>query len=125
MWLIHIDGQTVESDDFLIEDLEQIEKATGVPWSISNPLKEIKVAKAFLATAMLRIGKSNEEVAAALKTVTLGTIKNAFDYKPDDAASEGGDPLGRSAKTTRGSSRGRPLKGGSRPLPDESESVTS
>ena len=127
-WLVRWDNVEMSSDDFLIEDLESVEKATGVPWSVANPLREIKVARAFLAVALLRAGKSESEVAAALGKVTLGTLKTAFDYKPDDQATEGGAPLAprdHLAKTSPDSSRGRRPRAGHPAKPVGNESATS
>ena len=119
-WLIRWDDVEMSSDDMLIEDLENVEKSTGSPWSVANPLRDIKVARAFLAVAMLRSGKTEEQVADALGKITLATLKTAFDWKPDDeATTEGSAPLDRPARTSRRSSPGRPLKGGSRPIPDD------
>jgi hypothetical protein len=129
MWVIRVGDVEVLSDDFLIEDLEAVEKTSGVPWSIANPLREIKVARAFLAVAMVRQGKSDREVEAELRTLTLRTLKNTFDYRADedeDTTEDDADPLPPSPlRTSRKSSRGRPVKGGSRPLHDVSESETS
>lgn len=130
MWIIRVGDDEITSDDFLIEDLETIEKATDTPWSIANPLKDIKVARAFIAVAMVRQGKTDREVTAEMKTLTLRTLKKTFDYKPDDAAvvdsEEDADPLARPAKTGRGSRRGpRPLAGGSRPISESNDLETS
>ena len=130
MWLIKVGDKTVESDDFTIGDLEEIEKATATPWSIANPLRDIKVARAFLATAMLREGVADREVEQALRTITLRSLKNTFAFKPDDedepeVRSEEDDPLDRPARTSRASSRGRATKGGSRARPDENVSEMS
>jgi hypothetical protein len=128
-WIIRVGDEEITSDDFLIEDLEQIEKATDTAWSIANPLRHIAVAKAFLAVAMLRLGKTDREVATALKAVTLKQLKSTFDYKPDDEAvvesEEDADPLDRPAKIGRGSRRGRPISGGSHPISESKESETS
>ena len=128
MWIIRVGDEKVESDDFLIEDLEAIEKAGGSPWSIANPLRDIKVARAFLAVAMLRQGKTDRETEAELKKMTLKTLKGTFEYRSDDdvpGEDESEDPLDRPVRISRGSSRGRPVKGGSRPLPAENVSETS
>jgi ribosomal protein S18 acetylase RimI-like enzyme len=129
MWLIHVNGETLESDDFLVSDLEAIEKATGIPWSIANPVKNISVAKAFLAVALKRQGRSDRDVATELGVLTLRSLKTTFDYKPDDIDAEVVDPdplpTASPPSTGRKSSRGRPISGGSRPIPDESDSVTS
>lgn len=126
-WLVRWDDVELNSDEFLIEDLESVEKSTGVPWSVCNPFREVKVARAFLAVALLRAGKTENEVADALGRVTLGTLKSAFDYKPDDEM-EGRAPLAprdHLVRTSPASSPGRRPKGGSRPKREGNESVTS
>lgn len=127
MWLITIDGVVTESDDFLVDDLEKIEKATKTPWSTANPYRDIGVAKAFMAVALQRQGKSDREVADYLKTVTLKTLKGVFDYRSDDDDDGEGsaDPTKKSAPTGRASRRGRPITGGSRPISDDNVSAMS
>jgi hypothetical protein len=120
-WLIRHNGVQFSSDDFTIEDLGEIEKATGTAWSIANPIREIKQARAFLATAMLRSGRSEAEVEAMLNQITLRSLKNAFEYVADedaDAAPEEideADPLPAPSLITPGSSHGASDKGGPRP----------
>jgi hypothetical protein len=127
-WIIKWQGQEFSSDDFLLEDLAEVEKSTGTPWSTANPYREVSVAKAFLAVAMLRQGASEKEVVEELKKVTLKTLKTSFVYyaDEDEGPPEEVDPSARSrAKTGRSSSRGRPVKGGSRPIQESSASETS
>jgi len=71
------------SDDFLLDDMEEIEKATGVPWSIANPLREARVARAFLAAALERSGRSEQEIVTTLRMLTLKKLRVAFEYLPD------------------------------------------
>ena len=68
-WLIKVDGIQFSSDDFLIEDVGSIEKASGTSWYIANPLVEVPVARAFLAAAMLRSGRPSDVVEKTLKEV--------------------------------------------------------
>ena len=106
-WVIRIPGGTsVNSDDFTIEDLGEIEKATGESWAIANPLRSVAVAKGFLAAAMLRAGKSPAEVETALTLVRLKQLKNAFTYVDDEDGGEEEevDPSGSSPSRTTGSS---------------------
>jgi hypothetical protein len=86
-WLIRIpDGPVVESDDFTLDDLDRIEKETGTYWSIMNPLRESKVARAFLRTAYRRADMD----PAGVDTLTMRTLKGMFEYIED--ASAGDDP---------------------------------
>ena len=115
-WLIRHNGVEASSDDFLIDDLAQIEKSTGTPWSVANPWRDVKVARAFLAAAMLRAGRGEEEVATALSLLTLKQLKTVFKWVDDDEPPAGEDgqeaPLDRPSPTSRGSSSGEPARAG-------------
>ena len=129
-WIIRWEETEISSDDFLIEDLESIEKATGQPWSILNPYRDVKVAKAFLAVALLRAGKNEQQIELALRVVSLGTLKTTFDYKPDDEVEVVQDetPTKRRkphARTSRASSLSESATAGSPTTPGNSDSVTS
>lgn len=118
-WIIKWDGHEMSSDDFLIGDLESIEKATGTPWSVCNVFKDVKVAKAFLAVAMLRQGESEAEVVAALDAVTLRTLKSAFEWRADEEEEhEEPDPSAPNpSSTSPGSSTGAIDQAGSPATP--------
>lgn len=129
-WLIRHNGVEFSSDDFLIEDLQTIEESTGTPWSIANPVREIKVARAFLAVAMLRSGRSEAEVEAMLANITLKALRAAFELVPDTMAdvvgSDAVDPSPPNRNpTTPGSSSGRTGKGGRPRKRASSASATS
>lgn len=83
-WLIKVDGVEFPSDDFLISDVGDIEKASGTSWYICNPLVEIPVARAFLAAALIRSGRTPDVVEKVLATMTLKQLAGAFTYLPDD-----------------------------------------
>lgn len=112
MWIIKHNGTEFSSDDFLIEDLENVERATGSPWSTANPLRDVKTARAFLAVAMLRQGSPNAEVETALKLITLKSLKNAFEFKSDDEEEghEDADPSPDLPETSGRVSRSGPRK---------------
>lgn len=79
-WVIQIpDGPKVESDDFTLDDLDKIEKQTGTFWSVMNPLRESKVARAFLQTAYTHAGLDPADV----DNLTMKTLKSMFDFVPD------------------------------------------
>ena len=124
-WIIRIpDGPEVESDDFLLDDLDRIERESGIFWSVANPLREAKVARAFLKAAYRRAGL-DEDLVDSLR---MGQIKSVFRYRPDERA--GGDaetptkaPRGRKRKPSSG---GAPNgTGGPRPSPEPSGTATS
>ena len=116
-WLIRVDDETaVDSDDFTLSDLIEIEKESEVPWSTSNPLREVRVAKAFIRAALRKSGRNPREV----DEWTLRRIKKVFDWRSDvegdDEQQEGGaaplkdssDPGSSSGGS--GASTGRPKK---------------
>ena len=129
-WIIRVDGIEFPSDDFLIEDVGAIEKASGTSWYIANPLVEVAVARAFLAAAMLRSGRPPEVVEKALTTLTLAQLKRAFTFVPDDDEAGGEveevDPSDRNpSPTTPSSSHGGPdATTGPPPSPANSDSAT-
>lgn len=105
-WLITWDGKQYESDDFLLDDLDAIEKATGEPWSVSNPLRHAKTAKEFLRVVLRVAGEPDDRIDG----LTLRDIKAAFDYRPDAPLGGGGDGDGDDEapldQSSGGSSRG-------------------
>ena len=113
-WRIVFDGSQVVSDELTVGELEAVEKAAGAPWSLLNPLKSVQQAKAFLGVLMVRSGLTDEQMTERVGRLTLGDIKEAFQYVPDDPAvavdgqGDGdGQDLGRPVPITRGSSSGR------------------
>lgn len=125
-WLIRHQGMEFSSDDFLIEDLGAVEKATGESWAIANPLRNVAVAKAFLAAAMLRTGRPEAEVESALTLVKLRQLKKAFTYVDDDGEEEDEevDPSAPTpSPTSVNSSTGAPPKGGRPPSPESNVSA--
>ena len=108
-WTVKLaDGFVFDSDDMTLDDLGRIEKDTGTPWSILNPWKDMKVAKAFLVVAMQANGAGQDEAYRAVDAMRLRDVKAMFDFRDDDekpATASGGDadPLDRSSRT---SSRG-------------------
>ena len=111
-WLIRVDGLEFASDDFLIEDVGSIEKASDVSWYIANPLTDVAVARAFLAAAMLRSGRSADVVEKVLTDLKLSALRRAFTFVPDDEDRETDEELDPSdpslSRTTGSSSPGGP-----------------
>ena len=81
-WLITVDGVKFNSDDMTVEELGEVEKISGVPWSIANPLREVTVAKAFVAVALLRV--DGDHAADKLAGLTLRDLKDAFEWVDDE-----------------------------------------
>jgi len=105
-WIMRVPGGEVSSDDFTLDELELVEKQTGTPWSISNPLRSVAVARAFLKVAVVKSGGSPQDV----DKYTLRELKNRFDFRADDdddeATGEGVDAPPPLARTSRESSSG-------------------
>ena len=124
-WIIRIPdgGPQISSDDFTLDQLDSIEKSTGTYWSIMNPLRESKVARAFLKAAYEMADRDPADV----DSLTMKSLKSMFDYI-DDAPSEGqgGPTKARKGQKRRSSSTGaRTGSSGPRVSPEPSGSVTS
>jgi hypothetical protein len=125
-WVIQIpDGPKVESDDFTLDDLDRIEKETGTFWSVMNPLRESKVARAFLKVAYTHADLD----PALVDGLTMKTLKGMFDFKADEPEEAEAVPLGRKAPKDRmrksSSAGARSASNGPQPSQGNNESVTS
>lgn len=105
-WIIEIGGGRVTSDDFTLEDLGDIEKATEQPWSLLNPLASIPVAREFLRVALRILGDGDPE--ATVQGLKAKELRSAFTFESDVPleGDEDADPLDRRSTSTRSSSRG-------------------
>lgn len=83
-WETHIGGSWRSSDDLTVGELESIEAATGTPWSLINPFRSMPVARAMLATWLVRDGKTDDEAKAEVSALTAKTLKNAFRFVDED-----------------------------------------
>ncbi len=87
-WKINFDGSSFEFDDFTIEELGAVEKIADITWSQIHPWRSILAAKAFLTVALMRQGLSDAEISERLQKLTLGEIKDAFEFVMDPIPSE-------------------------------------
>ena len=94
-WIVKWDGEEMSSDDLTMEELEAIEDMTGGSWSMLNPVRSVKDAKALLVVAMIRGGADKPDVEKRVRSLTVADIKDAFDWRADDA-----DPLAVVATST-------------------------
>lgn len=104
-WIVRWGGERVTSDDFTLDDLIALEKETGTPWSALNPLREIRIARAFLRVAINRTGGDPDDADRA----TLGRLKHVFEFEEDQpwpGGGEGSDDDGPLDLKARGSSPG-------------------
>jgi hypothetical protein len=109
-WLLLLeleDGQqlTASTDDLTLNELETAEKVAGVPWSVMNPLRSTKVARALLALLLIRqhLSSGMDQAAAEEKAlemagqVTGAQLSDAFTFQPPTGGQlpqleEGSDP---------------------------------
>lgn len=106
-WIVQWDGQRVSSDDFTLDDLIALEKETGTPWSALNPMREVKIARAFLRTAIKHSGGDPDEADKA----TLRRLKHVFEFEEDEpwpGDAEGAEDDAPLDLKGRGSSPGAP-----------------
>lgn len=108
-WTISFEGQEFSSDDLTIEELEAVEKVSGEPWSMLNPIRSVASAKALLSVALIRKGLTDEEVAEKLGSLTVKDFRSVFDWQTEEG--EPG-PLELAGKSTSASSSSGP-RGGS------------
>lgn len=124
-WRVRWEGFEIDSDDFTVAELGDIETTTGTSWALAIPWASVPVAKAFLAVAMLRAGLSQEQTAEELEKLTWRALKAAFS-RIDEADDGGGepDPLP-SSRSSAGSSRGGRGGAGRPRSPEPSAGATS
>lgn len=124
-WTMRLPGGrgAVESDDFTLDDLDRIERATGQPWSTLNPWRDAKTAREFIRTAYRHSGLTDAQADDATKRIALRHVKSLFEHRPDEPLAEGDDeedgggppvPLDRRRRST---STGAPPAGAGRPPP--------
>lgn len=83
-WQVRYEGANMLIDDLTWAEIESVEQATGVPWSMQNPFQSAAVAQAWLALLLVRQGKSDEEAREAVRAMTVRQFKGCFDRVPDD-----------------------------------------
>lgn len=93
-YVIRTTAGEINTDDFTLADLGWCEEQSGTPWSIQNPWKSIKVAKAMHRTALVRLGVAEADAEAATERLTLRQMKSMFQWREDEAADIAGDDAG-------------------------------
>jgi hypothetical protein len=84
-WRVHLDGfPDVTTDELTLDDIEQVEKVCGIPWSLINPLASAKEAKGMLALLLMRAGKPEDEALRAAGKTPLRQLAAAFSYELPD-----------------------------------------
>lgn len=111
-WVITFGGETYSTLDLTLDEVEALERISGEPWSLLNPIAKIGCAKAFLAVFMLRRGDDDEAIAKQLGALTLGEIVGAFEYVDDAASAPSGDGEGKGPDPTSAAVSLPPSSGG-------------
>jgi hypothetical protein len=116
----------VEDLDFTLDQMDTIERESGVFWVAAHPFKSAKVAKAYLRVAYRIHGLDPDEV----NTLTQRQMRGWLDYRPDDDDTPAGEAetptRARKGPKRRASSGGAPTAtAGPPPSPEPSASETS
>lgn len=82
---VTIDGESIITEDLTLDELVEIEKEAGEPWSfaIAAPLKTAASGRA-IATKLLARRYGPEEGAKRAGAMTFKQILDAFEHVPDD-----------------------------------------
>jgi len=79
-FIVRIPGQEeIDSADFTIDEVDQIERESEVFWILAHPWRQVKVARAFMRVAYQRHGM-DPKLADDLR---LRDLTKVFDYRPD------------------------------------------
>jgi hypothetical protein len=110
------------TDDMTLGELGEVEKASGVPWSLLNPWTNVAVAREFARIALSRQGLGAEAVDA----LAARDLKKAFDFVEDEPmpavdGEAGAAPLDLSSRSSSRGARGG--SGGGREKPAKSASA--
>lgn len=124
-FIIRIPGhEPVEDLDFTLDDMDLIERESGVFWVMASPFKSAKVAKAYLKVAYRHLGLDPK----AIDKLTQRDMRGWFDYEEDKEVPsvEAVPTKGRKAPTRRSSSSSVPTTtSGPQLLPENKLSATS
>lgn len=88
-WITQVGDFELDSDDLTLEELDQVEKATGVAWSLLNPWRDVNVAKEFIRIAYVRSGLEPAHAEAKANTLRGRDIRSAFDFRQDEPLGDG------------------------------------
>ncbi len=81
-WHVKLGEDEYASDELTLEEVEAIEKLSGVPWNELNPTASTTVARGMLAVFAMRDGKTNSQVKAWVNKLTYKEMKAAFRWEP-------------------------------------------
>ena len=116
-FIVKIPGQEeIDSADFAIDEVDQIEQETQVYWILAHPWRQVKVARAFMRVAYQRHGM-DPKLADDLR---LRDLTKVFDYRPDvdeeEPAEEETPTKPRRGRSQRNSSDSSPTNTSGPPL---------
>lgn len=83
-WETRVDGKWHSSDDLTLDELDVVEKASGIGWGFLNPIRNAATARTLLALWYVKEGRTDEEAKAAIAALTNKTLKVTFRYVDDD-----------------------------------------
>lgn len=97
------------TDHLLIDEAIAVEEASGEPWLLMNPFRNLKAAKAILV-AFLRRTRDEQQTAAIVAGLDLKQLLDMIDRVDDDrpASYEGGLPLEAKGEPGTSTSSGSP-----------------
>lgn len=84
-WNVTLDGRTYSSLDLTLDEVEAMERLSGIAWPLLNPTRNVAAAKAFLAVFMLRDGDSDDTIMDKLGGRTLGELVGAIEWVDEPA----------------------------------------
>lgn len=105
---MRVDGHApLSTNDLTLAEVEVVEGVSGVPWSLMNPLANIKVATGLLAVAAMHGGMVEREAIEYARSRPLEVLAGAFEFRvgddpPEPAEGGGGDDPPPSAATSSG-----------------------
>ena len=125
-FIIKIPGHPeVEDLDFTLDQMDMIERESGVFWVLASPFKSAKVAKAYLKAAYRMHGLDPDDV----DTLRQRDMRGWIDFRADESDAEAAPTTptkGRTARKRPASSVGAPTPTtGPPPSPGSNASETS
>jgi hypothetical protein len=91
------------TDDLTVDEIESCEEQTQVPWLLMDP-SNFKVARAYLAVALIRMGLSDDEAVARIKSWHLADLNGVFTLLPPRKTTKPGKAEGAAVPPTSASS---------------------
>lgn len=97
-WRVELDGYpSITTDELTLDEVELVEKVSGVPWVALNPTSSLRCAKALFVVMAIRAGQPEDEALEQAAKLPLKKIKRSFTFVQGDAElpgekDGGGDP---------------------------------